>query len=177
MDAFLDQLHAYTEADSEPQFENLQLDDLLADVLANLDAVIGKARASVESEGLPVICGDRAQLIQLLQNLIGNGIKYCRADAPQVRIRACVESDEYCRVEICDNGIGIPEKSYKSVFEPFRRLHAQGEFEGTGLGLATCKKIVERHGGTIWCRSKAGKGTSFFFTVPLVRGFDESSGA
>jgi signal transduction histidine kinase len=168
MNALLDQLHAYTEADAAPQFDNIMLDQLVCDVVTNLDAPLRQRGAHVVYGGLPNVCGDRAQLIQLLQNLIGNGIKYCRAETPEVHIEAETQPNGTCVVEVRDNGIGIPEKNFKDVFEPFRRLHSQGEFEGTGLGLATCKKIVERHGGSIWCRSKPGEGTSFFFTIPAL---------
>jgi signal transduction histidine kinase len=168
MNALLDQLHAYTEADASPHFDNILLDQLVCDVVANLDASLRQRGARVTYEGLPSVCGDRAQLIQLLQNLIGNGIKYSTAEVPEVHIGAKVLQTGVCVVEVRDNGIGIPQKSLKDIFEPFRRLHSQGEYEGTGLGLATCKKIIERHGGEIWCASKPGEGTSFFFTLPAI---------
>lgn len=169
MNALLDQLHAYTEADTQPQFENWDLNALVADVIVNLDATISARRARVVYSGLPVICGDRTQLTQLLQNLIGNGIKYCQADIPEVRISSRSESNGRTLIEVRDNGIGIPEKHYKTIFEPFRRLHSQGDYDGTGLGLATCKKIVEHHESVLWCESEVGKGTRFFFTLPAVR--------
>ncbi len=168
MNSLLDQLHAYTEADVTPQFENIPLEELAGDVIANLDAVIAASGARIVHEELPMICGDRTQLVQLLQNLVGNGMKYCRDRTPEVRILAEEQTNGTCIVEVRDNGIGIPEHHYTTIFEPFKRLHSQGEFEGTGLGLATCKKIVEQHGGAIWCKSEVGQGTSFFFTVPLV---------
>lgn len=169
MDALLDELHAYTEAGAQPHFENLQLDQLVSDVLANLDAAVLASGARVIYGQLPMVCGDRTQLIQLMQNLIGNGIKYCKAAIPEIQISAQVRPSGGCLVEVRDNGIGIPKEHYKSVFEPFRRLHSQREYEGTGLGLATCKRIIEQHGGAIWCSSEPGKGTSFFFTLPMVK--------
>lgn len=177
MDALLDELHAYTDADAQPHFENLRLDQLVSDVLANLDAAIGKSGARIVYGDLPVICGDRTQLIQLLQNLIGNGIKYCKAATPEIQVSARERANGGCEIAVRDNGIGIPKEYYKTVFEPFRRLHSQGEYEGTGLGLATCKKIVEQHGGAIWCTSEPGKGTCFFFTVPLVKRSDKTISA
>lgn len=170
MDALLDQLHAYTEADAQPQFETISLDTLLRDVVADLDAVIHKAEASVIFGNLPVVCADRAQLTQLLQNLVGNGIKYCKARRPEVHVEAHRLANGDCVIEVRDNGIGIDEKHFADIFEPFKRLHSHGEFEGTGLGLTTCKKIVERHNGQIWCKSRLGEGTSFFFSLPLVCG-------
>jgi len=169
MNRLLDQLHTYTQADAQPKFETLLLDKLIADVLANLDSIIRSRSVRIHYDHLPMICGDHAQLSQLLQNLISNGIKYCRADKPEIAIQAEHQSETGdCIVEIRDNGIGIPKDHWEDIFEPFKRLHSNGDYEGTGLGLATCKKIVERHGGEIWCRSRPGEGTSFFFSLPAV---------
>ncbi len=168
MNALLDQLHAYTEADAQPQLEDIALDELVGNVVADLDAVIAKAEASVIFSGLPTVRADRPQLTQLLQNLIGNGIKYCRIRKPEVRIEAHSRDNGECAIEVRDNGIGIDEKHLTEIFEPFKRLHARGEFEGVGLGLTTCKKIAERHYGKIWCKSRLGEGTSFFFSIPMV---------
>jgi len=168
MDAVLSKLHAYNEADAQPQFENVPLDKIISDVLANLDATLQKTGARVIQDDLPIVCADRAQLILLMQNLIGNGIKYCQASAPEVQVLGRPLQNGFCEIEVRDNGIGIAESHYRTIFEPFRRLHSQGEFDGSGLGLATCKKVVDQHGGEIWCRSKTGAGTSFFFTMPAV---------
>lgn len=168
MNALLDKLHAYTEADAQPQFENFHLEQLINDVLANLDATLNETGARVVYGDLPAVCADRPQLLLLMQNLIGNGIKYCRGRIPEINVHAKKHDDGRCIIEIRDNGIGIPEQHYKTIFEPFRRLHSQGEYDGSGLGLATCKKIVEQHSGAIWCKSKVDEGTSFYFTVPTV---------
>jgi signal transduction histidine kinase len=168
MNALLDNLRDYTEADAQPDFENIQLEQLVSDVLANLDATLNETGARVFYGDLPVVCADRTQLLLLMQNLIGNGIKYCRGRIPEIHVRAKKQHDGRCIIEIQDNGIGIPEQHYKNVFEPFRRLHSRGEYDGSGLGLATCKKIVERHNGAIWCKSKLGEGTSFYFTLPAI---------
>lgn len=163
----VDALHAYTQADKEPELKDTALNDVMSNVLTNLNAMIEKTGASVTHEKLPFVMGDAARLTQLLQNLVANAIKYCQADRPEVHIGARLHEGRYI-VEIRDNGIGIPEKDCQIVFQPFKRLHTQGEYEGTGLGLATCKKIVEQHGGSIWCKSAPGKGTSFFFTLQSV---------
>ncbi len=168
MNALLDELHSYTDASVQRQFEDLHLDELIRDVRGNLDAAISKAGANLVYGKLPAICGDRARLVQLLQNLVGNGIKYSTAEIPEVCIRTRPQLDGFILVEVRDNGIGVPKDEYTHIFEPFVRLHSQGEYEGTGLGLATCKRIVEQHGGKIWCKSEVGKGTSFFFTLPAV---------
>jgi hypothetical protein len=165
LNAMLDTLQAYTEADAHAQMEYVELDRLVADVTINLDTMIQKTGARVICTDLPIVYGDPAQLAQLLQNLIANGIKYCKAEIPEVCVAAQEWPDGGWRIEVRDNGIGIPEKHWMEIFEPFKRLHSQGEYGGTGLGLATCKKIAERHGGSIWCRSEPGKGTSFFVTL------------
>jgi signal transduction histidine kinase len=169
MNALLDNLHDYTEADAQPDFENIHLEQLVNDVLSNLDATLNETGARVLHGDLPVVCADRTQLLLLMQNLIGNGIKYCRGRIPEIHIRAKKQHDGRSIIEIHDNGIGIPEQHYKNIFEPFRRLHSHGEYDGSGLGLATCKKIVERHNGAIWCKSKVGEGTSFYFTLPTIK--------
>ena len=166
MNTLLDQLHLYTEADAQLQFEMIALDDLMGDVTTNLDAVIRKANASVVFSTLPTVYGDRTQLTQLMQNVVGNGIKYSKSARPEAHILAYNRDNGDTVVEVRDNGIGIDEKHFGEIFEPFKRLHSHGEFEGTGLGLTTCKKIVERHKGEIWCKSKLGEGTSFFFSIP-----------
>ena len=166
MNALLNTLYAYTEADARPRRENVALSELLSGVLTDLDEVIRVSGARVSYQGLPKVDADPAQLGQLMQNLIANGIKYCKAPTPEVSVDAAPQEDGGWRIEVSDNGIGIPKEHCINIFEPFRRLHRQGEYDGTGLGLATCKKIVGQHGGEIWCRSEVGKGTSFFFTLP-----------
>jgi signal transduction histidine kinase len=169
MNALIDSLHAYTEADARPRIERVALSRILSDVLTDLDEVIRKSGARVSYQGLPDIDADPAQIGQLVQNLIANGIKYCKASTPEVVVDAEPQEDGGWRIEVRDNGIGIPIEQCSAIFEPFRRLHSQGEYDGTGLGLATCKKIAGQHGGTIWCRSEVGKGTSFFFTLPAQK--------
>jgi signal transduction histidine kinase len=165
MNALIDSLHAYTEADARPRLEPVALSRILSDVLTDLHEVIRASGAHVSYQGLPEIVADPTQFGQLLQNLIANGIKYCTADTPEVSVDAVPQGDGCWRIEVRDNGIGIPKEQCKTIFEPFRRLHSQSEYDGTGLGLATCKKIVEQHGGMIWCQSEVGKGSSFFFTL------------
>jgi signal transduction histidine kinase len=121
----------------------------------------------VTHDDLPLVFGHAPLLTQLLQNLIGNGIKYCEADTPTVQISANPEAKGFWRISVRDNGIGIDKKFHQQIFEPFERLHDRGKYEGTGLGLATCKKIVERHGGRIWCESNQDRGTTFNFSLPV----------
>ena len=166
MDTLIETVYRYTTAQAEVEFRPVAMNEVAADALDNLKQTIRDRRAQVTCGDLPVVSGS-PQLVQLLQNLIANAIKYCD-DVPQIAIDATLLEDGLWQFTVQDNGIGIPEQSYKQVFEPFQRLHAIGKYEGAGLGLATCRKIVERHGGTISCISKPGGGTTFFFTLHRV---------
>jgi light-regulated signal transduction histidine kinase (bacteriophytochrome) len=120
-------------------------------------------------EPLHPVMADPAQLRQLLQNLIANALKYQKEDAiPEVIISSRVVDNAKVRVEVQDNGIGIKEEHFNNIFTMFKRLHAKSEYEGTGIGLAVCKKIVERHGGTIGVSSTYGQGSTFWFTMPAL---------
>jgi signal transduction histidine kinase len=165
MNILIDTLHGYTTAEELIAFERLEMRDVMTDTLVNLEHLISTRGAHVTYDELPAAMGT-PQLAQLLQNLIGNAIKYCEAEIPSVHVSAKAYTENVWRFSVADNGIGIPEKDYQQIFEPFHRLHK--EYDGTGLGLATCKKIVERHGGVISCESKVGHGTTFFFTLPAA---------
>jgi len=164
MNSLINTLHEYTAAEARVAFEPIEMRQVIIDTLDNLEHVIKERGARVTYGELPTISGT-PQLTQLMQNLIGNSIKYCEAETPLVHISAKLQGDNVWLFSVEDNGIGIPEEFAQQVFEPFHRLHGVGKFEGTGLGLATCKKIVERHGGTISCASKHGQGTTFRFTL------------
>lgn len=166
MGAMIDTLREYTKAEAQVEFQSVEMQQVMKDTLSNLEHLIQERGARVTYEALPVVTGNVYQLIQLLQNLIGNGIKYCKAGIPSVHVTASQQEGKMWFLSIKDNGIGIPEQYYKAVFEPFRRLYSASEYEGTGPGLATCKKIIGRHGGTIWCESREGQGTTFLFTLP-----------
>ncbi|MGC9503708.1 PAS domain S-box protein [Baaleninema sp.] len=132
-------------------------------VLSNLHAAIADSQADIERDDLPRIWADESQMVQLFQNLIGNAIKFRGDRTPQIRVTVRLLSDswEFC---VRDNGIGIEPKFFDRVFEVFQRLHTRRQYPGTGIGLAICKKIVERHGGEIWLESSLGEGSAFFFT-------------
>ena len=133
--------------------------------LANLQEPIKETNSLVTSAILPSVTGNAPQLIQLLQNLIGNGIKYCDNPQPSIEVDVSRTEGDAWLFSVADHGMGIPEAHFKRVFDPFVRLDETSKRKGSGLGLATCKKIVERHGGKIWCESKPGLGATFFFTL------------
>lgn len=144
----------------------VDLNAVVDQVRANLDAAIRDADATIEVERLPAVRGDQTQLIQLFQNLVGNAVKFRGARPVVVRIR-CEAEGAIHRFAIADNGIGIDPKDFERIFRVFQRLHGK-EYPGTGIGLALCQKIVERHGGRIWIDSKPGEGSTFYFTLPAV---------
>ncbi|MCM2303351.1 MAG: ATP-binding protein [Elusimicrobia bacterium] len=137
---------------------------LLRDVLADLDAQRKEAGAEIVVEPLPVVTADPEQLARVLQNLIGNALKFRGEKPPVVRVSARRAGDEWT-FAVADNGIGIDKPYLSEVFKMFRRLHSTTAFPGTGIGLAICRKIVERHGGRIWVESEPGRGSTFYFTL------------
>lgn len=155
-------------AEFRPVDLNLIVEQLRTlELAAKLEEIPGSSIDVPES--LPVINGDPVQMRQLLQNLIANGMKYQPKGAvPKIIVRASREAENMVKIEVEDNGIGIKEEYYNTVFTMFRRLHSRSEYEGTGIGLAVCKRIVERHNGKIGLTSTVGKGTTFWFTVPCT---------
>jgi light-regulated signal transduction histidine kinase (bacteriophytochrome) len=133
--------------------------------LANLRIPLEQSDAVVTHDLLPEVIADPIQLSQLLQNLINNAIKFRSEEIPLIHISAERNEKEWV-FSVSDNGIGIPAEYSERIFEIFQRLHNKKEYPGTGIGLATCKKIVERHGGRIWVKSEPGKGSTFYFTIP-----------
>ncbi|MGH1350790.1 MAG: ATP-binding protein [Methyloligellaceae bacterium] len=164
----IDSVSSYTFLDkAKVEHEEFPLDLAVEDAKSNLEAVLREKNAIVIYDNLPDVFGDKWQITQLLQNLIGNGIKYCRSETPSIQISAAEEDENYI-IRVKDNGIGMKEEDLKQIFVAFKRLHTNQEFDGTGLGLATCKKIVDRHGGEIWCESVEGQGSTFIFSLPKV---------
>jgi signal transduction histidine kinase len=164
MGALIDTLYLYTRAEARVDLEPIEMRQVMIGTLSNLEHLIQERGARVTYDELPAVSGT-TQLTQLLQNLIGNGIKYCEAEIPSVHVAARPQDGNVWLFSVKDNGIGIPLKHYQKVFEPFNRVDDAAKYEGTGLGLATCGKIVERHGGAIWCESGKDQGTTFFFTL------------
>jgi PAS domain S-box-containing protein len=140
-------------------------EEALQDALTNLLITIEQSGAVVTHDVLPTIRADKTQLSQVLQNLIANAIKYRSAEVPHVHVAAQNGDNEWI-FSVSDNGMGIDPQYFERIFVLFQRLHGQGEFSGTGIGLAICKKIVERRGGRIWVESQPEEGSTFYFTVP-----------
>jgi light-regulated signal transduction histidine kinase (bacteriophytochrome) len=140
--------------------------DVLEQAVANCAAGIAESGAAVTCDSLPTIMGDATQLGQLFQELVGNAVKFRREGVrAEVRVTASRQGREWVFC-VQDNGIGIPADQFQRVFLIFQRLHTQDEYPGAGIGLAICKKIVERHGGRIWVESKVGEGSRFQFSIP-----------
>ena len=131
----------------------------------NLQIVLKESGAVITHDDLPTVMADSSQLIRLFQNLISNAIKFHGKEAPRIHISAKQKENELI-FSFKDNGIGIDPKFSDKIFVMFQRLHTKKEYPGTGIGLATCKKIIERHGGRIWVESEPGKGSTFFFSIP-----------
>ena len=142
----------------------------LEESLANLQVTIKESGAVVTHDSLPAIMTDDAQLVLLFQNLIGNAIKYHGTESPRVHVSATNNAGHEWIFSVRDNGLGIEPQYFKRIFILFQRLHGQKEFEGTGIGLAMCKKIVDRLGGRIWVESQPNLGSTFFFTLPMGGG-------
>ena len=170
MKQLIEDLLAYSRVGTKGQeFKPVSLEVPLRRALFNLRAGIEEAGAAVTYDPLPAVTGDETQLGQLLQNLIGNALKFRSNSVPRIHV-GVTESPLEWTVEVRDNGIGIEPQYYERIFMVFQRLHNKGEYPGTGIGLAICKKVVERHGGRIWVESRtaqdASQGSSFYFTLP-----------
>ncbi len=165
----IDDLLAYARAGGRPHaFAPVDCMALADGVTALLASDIAAAEATVRCEGLPTVWGDSAQLAQVFQNLIGNAVKFRRARVPPVVTVTAELRDQEWLVRVRDNGIGIAPENTERVFAIFQRLHSSSEYPGTGIGLALCRKIVERHGGLIWIESELSRGATFLFTLPRV---------
>ena len=153
----------------ETPAEEIDCGNICDEALMNLQLAVKKSNAQVVRDALPRIKCNKVQLLHLFQNLIGNAIKYSRKEeAPRIEISAQAK-DQAWIFSVKDNGIGIEEEYYDRIFEVFRRLHGRNEYPGTGIGLAICKKIVERNGGKIWVNSAVGQGSTFYFSIPEKR--------
>ena len=167
-------LHAANEVPKAHVATPVDLGEILAEVLIDLEIRLAQTGGRVEVGPLPTIEADPAQMRQLFQNLVGNGLKFHQPGVPPiVRVMAVPAAGGWA-ISIADDGIGFDAAYTDRIFEVFQRLHGRDEYEGTGIGLAVCKKIVERHGGTLTAESKLGEGATFVVTLPGRAG-DEST--
>jgi len=150
-------------------FEPTDCTGILNQTLTDLKVAIDENEAIITHDALPVVMGDELQLVQLFQNLIENGIKFRSKEAPRIHISAQENGNEWI-FTVQDNGIGIDPQYNERIFIIFQRLHGRENYPGTGIGLAICKKIVERHGGRVWVDSQPGNGSTFYFTIPKTGG-------
>jgi hypothetical protein len=146
-------------------FSPANLDAILDEALHNLQAGIKSAQVKVTRDALPMLTVDATQMMQLFQNLIGNAIKFRSGRPPEIHVGARKEPGRWV-FSVRDNGIGIEPQYFERIFQIFQRLHTRKYYPGTGIGLAICKKMVERHHGDIWVESQPGQGSTFFFSLP-----------
>jgi light-regulated signal transduction histidine kinase (bacteriophytochrome) len=151
------------------EFEKTECSRALGQAMANLSGAIEASGAAVTNGDLPTFKADESQLIQLFQNLIDNAIKFRSKGPPRIQVNASKKEKEWL-LSVSDNGIGIDPQYAERIFIIFQRLHERDKYPGTGIGLAICKRIVERHGGRIWVESEPGKGSTFYFTIPSKQG-------
>ena len=178
MDATIDALLEYSRVETQGgAFEAVDLDAVLDDVLADLQFKLEESDADLTRESLPTVRGDESQLRQVFQNLLSNAIEYSGDEPPRIHVAATVEESADTaaadasegtawRISVRDEGPGIPADGTDRIFEIFQRLHSSDEQAGSGIGLALCHRIVERHGGEIWVDSEPGEGSTFSFTLP-----------
>jgi light-regulated signal transduction histidine kinase (bacteriophytochrome) len=147
-------------------FARVECESILEAATENLDVAIAEAGAEITHDPLPALFADATQLIQLFQNLLSNAIKFARPEqAPRVHVSSERRGSAW-QFSVRDNGIGIDPQYFDRIFVIFQRLHGREKYPGTGIGLAICKRIVERHGGRIWVESERGKGSNFHFVIP-----------
>ncbi len=168
MHRLINDLLSYSRVGTRPNaFAPTDCEQLFLKALDSLQLAVAESGAEITHDALPTVIADSTQLSQLFQNLLGNAIKYRNTKSPVIHV-GCVKKDGSWLFSVKDNGIGIEPRYFERVFVIFQRLHTHDEYTGTGIGLAICKKIVERHGGKIWVESEPGQGSIFYFTLPTA---------
>jgi light-regulated signal transduction histidine kinase (bacteriophytochrome) len=166
MQSLINDLLAYSRVGTRgADLQPTDLNDVLEKVLRSLRAAIEETGAEVTHDPLPTVPADAGQIGQVLQNLVANALKFRGEEPPRIHVAAEHDAGEW-HVRVEDNGIGIAPEFADRIFVLFQRLHSRGEYPGTGIGLAICKKIVDRHGGRIWVEGEPGRGSTFHFTLP-----------
>ncbi|MER7864329.1 ATP-binding protein [Amycolatopsis japonica] len=175
MQALINDLLAFSRVGRRPG-ENVLLEsgDLLDAALGNLEDAVAESGARVTHGELPAVHGEKSLLTAVFQNLVGNAIKFRGEEPPEIEISAERDGEDW-RFSVTDNGIGISDEYAERIFVIFQRLHGRGEYPGTGIGLALCRKIVEHHGGRIWLDTSVPSGTRFCFTLPATQNPDEGN--
>lgn len=167
MDDMITDLLEYSRVSSkEREFSLVNIEKILDETLLNLKMGIDESNAVITYDRLPTVYGDKKLLVELLQNIISNAIKYRGKKTPKIHISAKKEANQWLFC-VKDNGIGIDSKHINRIFTIFQRLHGMDEFEGTGIGLSIAEKIVQKHNGNIWAESQPGKGSTFYFTIAI----------
>lgn len=168
MQRLIDDILVYSRVSTRGQpFEPVAVAEILEEVLLNCKASIDETKAQIIHDALPVIHADPSQMKQVLQNLLVNALKFHREGvSPVVHVSAGLEGKEWV-FSVKDNGIGMDPVLFGRLFNLFQRLHPQDKYPGTGVGLAVVKKIVQRHGGRVWVESEPGKGSTFYFSIPV----------
>jgi chemotaxis family two-component system sensor kinase Cph1 len=166
MRTLINDLLDFSRVGSVSEFESVNLNELIAEIIEEHQDDIKAANATIEVGTLPIMTAHRTDLKQVFQNLITNGLKYRRPDIDTKLSVKAVDSGAYYQFSITDNGIGIEPQYYDRVFQIFQRLHGRGHYPGTGIGLATCKKVIDIYGGKIWVDSELNVGTTFYLTIP-----------
>jgi len=149
------------------EFRPVNCNEIMKQVVKNLKLAIDDTDAQVTHGVIPGIKADGSQMLQLFQNLIANAVKFQSEAAPQVRVTAGLKQNQWL-FSVQDNGIEIEPQHYERIFQVFQRLHPRDKYPGTGIGLAICNKIVERHGGKMWLESQPGRGSTLYFTGPAI---------
>jgi light-regulated signal transduction histidine kinase (bacteriophytochrome) len=170
MKQLIEDLLAYSRVGTRgKEFREVEVEESVRRAVSNLRAAIEEAGAAVTWDALPKVLADDTQITQVFQNLIGNALKFRSASVPRIHIFVARRDADW-HFMVRDNGIGIESQYFERIFMVFQRLHNKADYPGTGIGLAICKKVVERHGGEIWVESRLGEGSAFHFSLPIVKG-------
>jgi light-regulated signal transduction histidine kinase (bacteriophytochrome) len=166
MHDMINDLLSYSRLDTQAEpLKGCDMNRLLGLAQSNLLTAISESGAQITHDRLPMVLADPTQIVQLLQNLLANALKFRGSEPPRVHVTARKQDSEW-QFGVRDNGIGIDPRHASTVFQIFKRLHTSDRYPGTGIGLAVCKRIVERHGGRIWVERNPDQGSTFYFTLP-----------